>query len=85
MSIDYPKLNTGHLVNIGSGKSVLMRDFIEAAWRSQGKAASNLTIPDPFQSHINPSKPHMDNGLIRRLLGNDYRITTINDALESIM
>jgi len=78
--IQYP----GRLINVGSGRSVLMREFVEATWRSQGKVASDLVIPDSPQNFTGQSKPHMNIDLVSRLLGRTYVNTGLNKFLKTI-
>lgn len=73
------------IINLGRGESTYWRDFVIQAWLVAGKSLENLHFKESPENIGGLLKPHMNIQLIKAVLGDGYSITSVEEALRSIV
>jgi len=73
------------IINFGRGESIYWRNFISKAWVIAGKKPKKLMFRESSNSTESLFRPHMNIELIKGLLGEQYYVSSLDDALMLIV
>lgn len=72
------------ILNIGTGTSKYMQEFVTEIWELVGKNVNKLVFPTQDFLKEKQLKPHMNNTLLRRTLKDNFRISSMEAFAKNL-